>query len=258
VKLICFPFAGGSSALFKRWARALPLDCEIIPFELAGRGRRLREPPMTSVEAVVADAFQTLRDELREPFGFFGHSFGGMIAFELAHRCRRELGREPEFLIASGVAPPRRSSDPPRDAPTELTDDSALVARLEAIGGTPPEVLENGALLQMLMPALKADFRAVDGYQSKETSGLSCPVAAFAGASDLICSPEDAWGWSAETSGIFRRYVFKGGHFFISDQEPLVLTVLGSLLEEVLAARPEDSSHGALRGTVLGSIQQTA
>lgn len=40
-KLFCFPFAGGSSIVFRKWQEKFPKEIEVIAVELPGRGRRL-------------------------------------------------------------------------------------------------------------------------------------------------------------------------------------------------------------------------
>ena len=56
VRLLCFPWAGGASALYQEWRmdRLLPPTIEVVPVELPGRmGRRFKEPPLTSLSAIV-------------------------------------------------------------------------------------------------------------------------------------------------------------------------------------------------------------
>ena len=52
IKLLCFPYAGGSASLFRSWAAALPGDVEISGVELPGRGGRMGEMPATQLTAL--------------------------------------------------------------------------------------------------------------------------------------------------------------------------------------------------------------
>ena len=53
VSLVCLPPAGGSGAAFAAWQAALPPSVAVLPVELPGRGTRVKEPPHTSMDALV-------------------------------------------------------------------------------------------------------------------------------------------------------------------------------------------------------------
>ena len=58
LRLVCFPFAGGTAALYRRWRDALPATVEVCAVELPGRGLRIGEPPtaITVAPALVVAA----------------------------------------------------------------------------------------------------------------------------------------------------------------------------------------------------------
>jgi len=58
INLFCFPYAGGSVSVFNRWRLYLPPSIELKPVELAGRGRRMREP-------LLKNDFQLVDAEMR-------------------------------------------------------------------------------------------------------------------------------------------------------------------------------------------------
>ncbi|MEM1395094.1 MAG: thioesterase domain-containing protein, partial [Cyanobacteria bacterium P01_H01_bin.150] len=95
LRLFCFPYAGGSSLVFRTWAASLPKNIEICPVELPGRGMQMKSPPFTRMEALVNEIASILLPYLDKPFAFFGHSMGGMVSFELARHLRKEYGKEP-------------------------------------------------------------------------------------------------------------------------------------------------------------------
>src|SRR5512135_3284299 len=98
VRLFCFPYAGGGTALYYRWSQWLPPTVHVCPVELPGHGRRLREPAFRQIEPLVAAAAEGLRTQLDRPFAFFGHSLGAWIAFELARHLRQAYGLLPFHL----------------------------------------------------------------------------------------------------------------------------------------------------------------
>ena len=229
-RLFCLPYAGGGSTLFRSWPAQLEFD--VLAVELPGRGRRFAEPCAVQMDEIVEPLLKAMAPYLDRPFGFYGHSLGAMISFELSHACRRELGLEPELLITAASVPPRREPKRDRSGP----DDDAIKQRLRLAGGTPPEALENKELMALLMPTLKGDFALIDGYYSRQTSKLSCRLTAIAGADDPLFPPSTVNAWAAETSGEFRRFVLPGGHFFMRESESALLSLLAALVDQQQAS----------------------
>ena len=50
MRLICFPFAGGGSAVFDDWGEAFHPDIEIVSVEAPGRLGRIDEEPVRTIE----------------------------------------------------------------------------------------------------------------------------------------------------------------------------------------------------------------
>src|SRR5262245_56015436 len=118
MRLFCFPHAGGGAAAFARWS-ILPDVC-ISAAHLPGRENRAVEPSlrtMTDLVIALADAIQPF---LNRPYGFFGHSMGAVVAFELAQMLRERRLPQPKALYVSGARAPRfrRGWTPPPE-PTE-------------------------------------------------------------------------------------------------------------------------------------------
>src|SRR5262252_6604198 len=82
VRMLCFPYAGGSEAVFGAWQDGLPESIQVCPVLLPGRGARGRESPYTDLRLLVEAAAAGLISCLDKPFAIFGHSMGGAIAFE--------------------------------------------------------------------------------------------------------------------------------------------------------------------------------
>src|SRR4051812_7546548 len=86
LRLFCFPYAGGSSLIFRQWPGELPPDVELCAVQLPGRGGRLRETPFKRMSPLVEALAEVLPPFFDRPFAFFGHSMGATIGFELARR----------------------------------------------------------------------------------------------------------------------------------------------------------------------------
>ncbi|MEO0378321.1 MAG: thioesterase domain-containing protein, partial [Cyanobacteria bacterium P01_A01_bin.17] len=55
VHLFCFPYAGGSSAIYRSWEMHLSPQIQLCPVELPGRGQRFNESPFQTLPSLVAD-----------------------------------------------------------------------------------------------------------------------------------------------------------------------------------------------------------
>jgi medium-chain acyl-[acyl-carrier-protein] hydrolase len=235
LRLFCFPYAGGSAAIYRQWAARLPPSVEVCLARLPGRETRLREPPFTDLMRMVSAVAPAVAPHLDMPFAFFGHSMGAMISFELARLLRRERRQLPAALFVSGRPAPqlpvteKRSYDLP---------DAEFKEKLLSLNGTPREVLEHPELMELMMPLLRADFSVVETYEYVPEPPLECPVIAFGGTEDASISREQVEGWRAQTGSLFRLWMIPGDHFFLNSAADLLLERLSRELLYLEAALP--------------------
>ncbi len=222
-RLLCFPYAGGSPFVFRPWIAALGTDFELWSACLPGRANRFREPFAPTIEAVVeAVAREALA---RGPWtAFFGHSFGGSVAFEVT-RALQKAQRQPGLLIISGSRPPHRSFS---TDPIHALPEPSFRARLRSYGGTPPEVLANDELMDLLGPVLRADFELAHNYCFREGPLPTVPLVAWGGKADLGVPPAHIAEWSRYSEGPFESRIFEGGHFFLDTQRAELLADIRS------------------------------
>src|SRR2546423_5947476 len=114
IRLFCFPYAGGSSLIYRNWPDNLSSEVEVYPLQLPGRGSRMQESAATQLSPLVEAIAQAIMPYLNKPFAFFGHSMGALISFELARHLRRVQASIPAQLFISGRAAPQVvDADPP-------------------------------------------------------------------------------------------------------------------------------------------------
>jgi medium-chain acyl-[acyl-carrier-protein] hydrolase len=230
LRLFCFPHAGGSALLFRKWQEFLPRDLEVCPVQLPGRGLRMREPLLESIEALVTAAAAGLRPFLDEPFALFGHSMGALIAFELARRLSDRFGLSPVMLLVAGAVPPHLRES---EEPTWHLPDLEFMVKLREMNGTPAELLKNAELMELLMPIMRADFRAVQTYRCPRLDPIDCPIAAFGGLRDKDVTVEKLKGWQDCTRGSFSYSLFDGDHFFINGCQGQLLNRIAQQLAPI-------------------------
>lgn len=219
-RLVCLPHAGGSASSFYWLSQELSSSVEVFVAQYPGRQDRLREIPVESLDEIVRSLCGELREWCDRPFALFGHSMGAVLAFETAYRLYDEHRLVPMHVIVSGQRAPSRH----RTECWDYTDESMLAA-LRALG-TDERLLENETLLRMIVPAVRADLRAMEGYRPRPNSVLTCPITAFVGDSDPDTTVEEVRAWSEHTSGRFELRIFSGGHFYLGEEPPGVAGAL--------------------------------
>jgi surfactin synthase thioesterase subunit len=214
--LVCFPHAGGSAGYFRPLADALHGLTEVASVQYPGRHDRHREPFATSVAELVDGVLPEVMSRAdTASVGLFGHSLGALVAFETARRMRAQ-GAPPAALFVSSSRAPHLPT--PTAGTPELTDD-ALRDELISLGGTPPEVLREPALLRLVLPAVRADFAILARYRHLPSQPLDCPIVALAGGCDARVSFGEAGQWVTHTADRFELRVLPGGHFYLDDPD---------------------------------------
>ncbi|WP_433335411.1 thioesterase II family protein [Spirillospora sp. CA-294931] len=213
-RLVCFPHAGGSATFYFPVSAKLSPDVEVLTVQYPGRQDRRNEPPIADIPALADAVFDALRPWLGDRPALFGHSMGATVAFEVARRMERH-GTPPRVLVASG----RRAPSCHRSENVHLRDDEGLLAELDKLSGTDARLLADEELRRMVLPAVRADYRAIETYRlPADTPRLSCPVTVIVGDDDPQVTLDEAAAWRGHTTGAFDLQIAPGGHFYLTDQ----------------------------------------
>ena len=229
IRLVCFPHAGGAASHFHDWATLTPPEIEVLAVQYPGRQDRLADPCPTSM-AELADAItRALLHETADglPLAFFGHSMGSSVAYEVASRLADVPGRSLAHLIVSSRARPRT---PQEEAPRPSPTDSEILTHVRRLDPEGAAVYELPELRNMIMPALRADFRLLAAYRPARLHRLGIPVTACGGDRDPACTVEDLRSWSDVTAKGLDIEVFEGGHFYLGPRKEELLAFITTQL----------------------------
>ena len=230
-RIYCFSYAGGNASNYSPWQAMLGPDIEVCAVQLPGRGNRFFETHYDSLSKLIEDLAYVISQDDVLPFAFFGHSLGGLIAFELARYLERKKLPPPRHLFVSGSNAPQYRSPPEN---FHLLPDDALIQTLRNLEGTPSEILDNESLMELVLPTIRADFALAERYHYYHGNPLSVPITVLVGKLDSHTSNDQVDGWQKETSKrVFVRW-FEGGHFFINEEKQAVLECVAAQIRDLM------------------------
>jgi medium-chain acyl-[acyl-carrier-protein] hydrolase len=116
---------------------------------------------------------------------------------------------------------------------------------LRRLDGIPDEVLANQEVLDLVLPALRADTALYRKYVYIPRQPLSCPIFAYGGETDPNVASEHLAAWAEHTTAAARVRRFPGGHFFLqggsvkAGQRDAPAAFLDALIQDLLALQVE-------------------
>ena len=162
-KVFCFPHAGGGAHSFQPWeTRALALGMELVRLEYPGMqpnsNIKLRA---SSIQELASQLLPKIVEELDRAFIFFGHSMGGVVAYEVSRLMSERELPQPGGIIISSVPPPNY---PPQTITLSKLDDPEFVSEAYKCGWFPKEALHNQELQKIMLPNLRRDIQLYEQY----------------------------------------------------------------------------------------------
>lgn len=243
LRLYCFHHAGGSASVFADWQAALGPDVAVQPVQLPGRERRVGEPRCTDLARLVPELDQHLDPYLDQPYAFYGHSMGALVAWQLT-LWRRAAGRSlPEALLVGACNPPHL---PPISMTTRDMSPEQLLGWLKEMGGISEMVLRYPEWVDAAVALLRDDLLLCNSHPHDDCrlsppDPLPLPLYGFAGSDDEAVGAEVLAGWGRYTRAASEVYSVPGGHLFFRDSPAPFLGRLSSVLDRV------GSDSGGLR-----------
>ena len=225
LRLFCFPYAGGGAAAFRKWPASLPDSVALCGVQPPGRENRISEEPIADVHELVAQLLPSFVPWFDKPFVFYGHSTGGLVAFELIRELRRQQMPLPLHLVVSGARAPHI----PEPSPLHHLPKEAFIQELRRFSGTPDTVLENSELMEIYIPILRADLAVEENYTLKEAAPINIPITAIYGIEDEEAPKSVMAPWKRYTTDSFELIGLQGGHFFINTARKTFLSCLSRI-----------------------------
>lgn len=227
--LFIFPHAGGSARSYAPFARAFTSPVRRIAVQYPGHADRHDVPDIDSIPALANDVYEMLatRTNPDGSVAFFGHSMGGLIAFEVTRRFEANGKTIAALFLSAAPAPGHGGYQ-------ELYEstDGQLLKMVADLTGTDTEFIGDrfGATILRTL----RNYGAITEYNCPPGTTVSCPIYAYAAADDAAVSYDRVAAWSAFTTAAFDVRVVSGDHFFVTEK---VDEVVGDIEQRLLSHR---------------------
>ena len=186
---------------------------EFIPIELSGKGKRIGEANYRSFQELVSDVYTIISRHIQSNecgAALWGHSMGGIVAFEIIKLLEHNYTDRSKLLFVSGCETPEDIS---KDLFSKIEDVEKI--RTDIIQGEwmPESIINNKKNFDYFVQILLKDFSLLAEYKyDKEL--LNVPIVIMNGNDDTIVEHKER-GWDKYTRGNVYYRIFEGGHFFI-------------------------------------------
>lgn len=219
--LLCLPPAGAGCGRYRHWQRVAGAAAWVVGVQLPGREARWCDPPAESVGAITGEVVEALCTGGSRPVVVYGHSFGGLLGYEVTRRLSGR-GRAPSALVVAACRTPRRWA---AVLPADFADGELL--RLLRAGGVDPAALDEDTL-ELALEVLRADARLSRTFSMPADPVLHCPIHAWGGDADEVVTGAQLDEWREFGTAGVHRATFAGGHDFATDHLPeIVATLVG-------------------------------
>lgn len=227
MNLFCFGHAGGTTISYTVLKRELEESVNVILVELPGRGTRITEPLLDKMENLLEDAYKVIAPFLFEgKFTLFGHSMGGLIAFEMAHKIYTTSRLSPKHVFISSANVPHAI----KSHNIHHLSDTDFFEEIYKLGGTSREIFDDPDLRKTYLPIMKADFKALELFESKKNrEPLDSGVTVLYGKEESFIESE-MLEWGDYFNSECKLVKFEGDHFYIFSQISQVSKLLTQTL----------------------------
>ena len=142
INLFCLHFAGGNKYSYRQYVDKAPSFLNLISLESPGRGARMREPLFADIHSLVNDMYKHICNMVDDvPYAIYGHSMGGLVAYLLTVKLKKNHHQPPLQLFITGTSGP--SSTSRTEKKRHLLEKVAFLQEVKDLGGMPDEILEN-------------------------------------------------------------------------------------------------------------------
>ncbi len=166
---------------------------------------------------------------LDKPFVIFGHSFGGMVGYELIRHLKKSRGKSPARLFISGTIAPQLTK---KWKERDVISETAILANSEERLLSLMSYIDDIEFLKKILPVMRKDMAMIMNYVYQPNGKLEIPITAFAANKDEVVYPNEVEQWKEQTLNSFSLEVLEGDHWFLSRNQDIVSQRLSEAIEQ--------------------------
>ncbi|PLN77506.1 fatty acid synthase S-acetyltransferase [Aspergillus taichungensis] len=234
-RLLCIHSMGAAATLFASFLSSPPDGLDPIAMQLPGRASRSDEPPASSIPEVVSGLLNDMENVVGYPAIIWGHSFGGIIAFETIRALRRHGKPLPRLLVTGTIAPSLISVWQRRDILVEVVREDINPDYWMSVA----RYVDDVEYLRSIMPLMRQDGPLLLKYQFTEEAPLNIPITAFTARQDDLVYAEEISAWGKETKD-FRLIEVDGDHWFLYRNRVLLRETLAAMACDLDTSEPKN------------------
>jgi surfactin synthase thioesterase subunit/aryl carrier-like protein len=231
IKLFMFHSMGASASMFGHFIYNPPANCDVYCIQLPGRENRSNEPIYTDLQPLLNDLEQAMLPLLDGDFAIYGHSYGGIIAFEMTRRLRNKYQKEPLHFFSSATMAPQitltwKNRDVMRESTISANSEQKLIGLMSYI--------DDLDFVKKILPLMRQDMPLLMGYDYQVEDKFDFPITVFSAIEDEVTLPEEMAEWKEQTNNTFRQELVHGDHWFISRNKDFIAAQITKDLESTL------------------------
>ncbi|PYH86223.1 fatty acid synthase S-acetyltransferase [Aspergillus uvarum CBS 121591] len=225
-RVVCFHSMGIGASLFTPFLVNPPPGLDLVAVQLPGRETRADEE-LPSFSSVVASIVAEIQSWDQPPEVFWGHSFGGIIAFEVLRALRRNGASPlPALMITGTIAPQLIGVWKRRELlMASLRGDSSADYLLAVT-----RYVDEPDFVLGILEMLHHDAPLLLDYEYQEEPELGVPIVAFSARQDDIAYREELAHWGVQSTQFTLREV-DGDHWFLRRNKEVLLQALVDLAQ---------------------------
>lgn len=229
MKIFMFHSMGAGASMFNDFMYDAPRGTDVYAVQLPGRENRKDEPLYSDFNMLLDDLEQAILPLLDGDFAIYGHSFGGIIAFEMTRRLRNHYGKEPVHFFSSATMAPQmtvtwKNRDVLKQSAISSNSEQKLIGLMTYI--------DDLDYVKKILPILRLDMALLVDYDYEDEQPFEFPITVFSAIEDEVTLPEEMEPWKEQTASEFRQELVHGDHWFVSRNKDFIREQISKDLNE--------------------------
>ncbi len=229
--------AGGNKQIFDSWPKMINPAIELVIVQLPGRNDRSHEPAFTDVNLLLDEIVPLMDKEINKPFSIFGHSMGGLLAFEITRALQIEYGKSASKLLVSGT-PGLKNYD--NKFVNYIVGNNLTDREVHAMMPKFQRYDFEDKTVRKMIKLLINDMKLIHSYNYKNEQLLQADIVAFHAVNDVRVRLNDVEKWGDETENEFKLFEVPGSHNFVYYNADAIIRLINMELDELCTSISAD------------------